>query len=553
VLFTCFISLCLLTTGIKPMRVGTIGFALGLAIGIVLVPVQAWSQRTTGESKGPEAALPGEWVSEVPLRSIGPANMSGRIVDLAINPQDPMQWWAATASGGLLRTDNNGATFTHQFDQEATVSIGAIDVAASDPNILWIGTGEENPRNSSSWGDGVYKSVDGGSTWKNMGLGGIFQTGAVLIHPKNPEVVFIGALGRLWGPSEERGLFKTIDGGKTWKKVLYIDDRTGVIDVAMSPADPNVMLAATYTRMRDGFDGNDPAVKFGPGAGIWRSTDGGENWTRVTEGLPKSEIGRVGLCFYEKDPNFVYAVVESKRIGQMPEDSPFLGIRGENAELGARMTDVTKDGPADKGGLKNGDVVLRLNDTMVLSYNDFLAEVRKYSAGETIILTVARAGESQEVTIELAKRPSNPSSNEPAGNRREQPSEGEGEQDQDETAGSENEKLEALRRGSPFAQSLGGQNANMTDQQGKEGFDYGGIYRSSDAGVTWERINTINPRPMYYSKISVDPSDNNYIWVLGTELYLSEDGGKTFAVTQPAVKCTRITTRCGSIQAMGGM
>lgn len=517
------------------MRVGPIGFTLIFVLGMLLRPGLLVAQQTSPEAaKEPAPALSLEWAQQVPVRSIGPANMSGRIVDLAINPQDPMQWWAATASGGLLRTDNNGATFTHQFDKQATVSIGAMDVSASDPTILWIGTGEENPRNSSSWGDGVYKSTDGGETWTNMGLNKIFQTGAVLIHPTNPDVVFIGALGRLWGPSEDRGLYKTTDGGKTWNKVLYVDDRTGVMDIVCSPTDPNIMLAATYTRMRDGYDGNDPATKFGPGAGIWRSTDGGETWERVTEGLPTTEFGRVGLCFYEKDPNFVYAVIESKKIGQMPDESPFVGIRGENAELGARITEVTKEGPAEKAGLVVGDIVLRVDDEMVLSYNDFLAEIRRHSAGETVTLTLARDGKSEEIQFELAKRPEVEDSDKDEDDAEEKSEEASGEGEKAEAdaeatkAESENDKLDALRRGSPFAQSLGGQNPNMTDQQGPSGNDYGGVYRSSDGGVTWTRINSVNPRPMYYSKICVDPSDNNYIWVLGTELYISEDGGETF-------------------------
>jgi photosystem II stability/assembly factor-like uncharacterized protein len=543
------------------MRVGPLGFSLfrklAVTLGVMVFsfsvfPSLAQGQIAQGQiaqgqiaqgqrPASPEsaAALPADWASKIPFRSIGPANMSGRIVDLAINSNDPMQWWAATASGGLLRTDNNGVTFTHQFDKQATVSIGAFDVAPSDPSILWVGTGEENPRNSASWGDGVYKSTDGGETWTNMGLEKIFQTGAVLIHPTNPDVVFVGALGRLWGPSEDRGLYKTIDGGKTWKKVLYVDDKTGVMDVVASPADPNMMLAATYTRMRDGFDGNDPAVKFGAGAGIWRSTDGGENWARVSEGLPTAELGRVGLCFYEKDPNFVYAVIESKRIGQFPEGSPFAGVRGENAELGAKITEVTKDGPGEKGGLQNGDVVLRIDEKMILSYGDFQSEVRRHKAGDKVKLTVAREGKPVELEMELGQRPEEaesakadePEAESAAKSDADQPEAGEAAPEKTDAKKediSENDALEALRRGSPFAQSLGGQNPNMTDQQGEAGNEFGGVYRSSDGGVTWTRINSVNPRPMYYSKICVDPSDNNFIWVLGTELYVSEDGGATF-------------------------
>ena len=154
-------------------------------------------------------------------RPIGPANMGGRMTAIAVVDADPTCYYAATASGGLLKTVNNGSTFEHQFDREATVSIGAVAVAPSNRNIVWVGTGEANPRNSVSYGDGVYKSTDGGKTWKNMGLAKSFQIGKIVIHPKNPDIVYVGALGRLYGPSEERGLYKTTDGGKTWQRVWF--------------------------------------------------------------------------------------------------------------------------------------------------------------------------------------------------------------------------------------------------------------------------------------------------------------------------------------------
>src|SRR5262249_18968661 len=151
-------------------------------------------------------------------------------------------------------TENNGITFAHQFDKENTVSIGDVCVAPSDKNIVWVGTGEANPRNSVSYGDGVYKSTDGGKNWKHMGLRETYQTGKILIHPKDPNIVYVGALGRLYGPNSERGVYKTTDGGTTWKKVLYFDENTGCIDMRMHPTDTNVLLAAMWERKRDGFD-----------------------------------------------------------------------------------------------------------------------------------------------------------------------------------------------------------------------------------------------------------------------------------------------------------
>ena len=338
-------------------------------------------------------------------RSIGPANMGGRITAIAVSEKDHSTWWAATASGGLLKTTNDGNTFEHQFDKEATVSIGDVQVSASNPDIVWVGTGESNPRNSVSWGDGVYKSEDSGKTWKNMGLKNSFQTGALAIHPKNPDVVWVGALGRLWGPNPERGLFKTIDGGKTWKKVLFVNDTTGVIDVQVNPKNPDHLLVATYERKRDGFDGNDPEQRFGAGAGIYKSIDGGESFERVSDGLPSCKMGRIGLDFYERDPRYVVAIVESEKIAKEPENYSFAGIRGEDAEVGAKIVSVTKDGPSDKSGLKVGDIIASIDGRVVPSYSEMLKELHKRPAGETVKLVISRDRKLVDIILELGKNP----------------------------------------------------------------------------------------------------------------------------------------------------
>ncbi|MEM7785006.1 MAG: PDZ domain-containing protein [Planctomycetota bacterium] len=439
-------------------------------------------------------SLPKSVADQINFRSIGPANMGGRITAIAVYEKDPCIWWAATASGGLLKTTNNGITFEHQFDDQPTVSIGDVQVAQSNKDIVWVGTGESNPRNSVSWGDGVYKSTDGGKTWKNMGLKKSFQTGALAIHPENPDVVWVGSLGRLWGPNKERGLYKTTDGGKNWKKVLYINDKTGIIDVQLNPKNPDEMLVATYERKRDGFDGNDPVQRFGSGSGIYKSTDGGESFLRVTEGLPSCKMGRIGLDYFESDPNFVFAIIESEKIATEPENYSYLGIRGENADVGAKLTTITKDGPADKAGLKSNDIIVSVDGNIVASYTDFLIEIHKHQAGEKVEMVVSRNREIIDLEIELGKKP--------ASNSR--------------------------SRRNDFTGTLGGQSANRQDTQGPDGHEYGGVYRSSDGGSSWERINTLNPRPMYYSNIQVDPLDKNNIYVCGTSLYKSKDGGETF-------------------------
>jgi photosystem II stability/assembly factor-like uncharacterized protein len=269
----------------------------------------------TADKKSPPAetkvaaGLPAEWIKPLTWRCIGPANMSGRITAISVFEGDPSTFYVATASGGLLKTVNNGITFEHQFDKEATVSIGDVCVAPSNKDIVWVGTGEANPRNSVSWGDGVYKSTDGGKEWKNMGLKKSFQIGKIVIHPKDPNIVYVGALGRLYGPNEERGLYKTTNGGDTWERVLFVDDKTGVLDIRMHPTDPETLIVATWERQRDEFDGffgnvegdqYGPIKTYAPGTALHKTTDGGKSFKKLTNGLPNAKLGRIGIDWYRR-------------------------------------------------------------------------------------------------------------------------------------------------------------------------------------------------------------------------------------------------------------
>lgn len=306
-------------------------------------------------------------------RNIGPAIMGGRIDDLAVVEQDPRTVYMATASGGLFKTVNSGTTWRPIFDDQATSSIGDVTVAPSNPGIVWVGTGEPNNRQSSSWGHGVYKSTNGGETWEHMGLAETHHIGRIVIHPDNPDIVYVAAAGKLWGPNPERGLYRTADGGKTWEKVLYINEDTGCIDVAMDPENPDVLYAATYQRRRTpfGFNGG------GPGSGLYKTTDGGRTWKKLTNGLPATDLGRIGIAIYRRNPRILYIVVETR----------------------------------------NGNI---------------------------------------------------------------------------------------------------------------SGANSGSTYRSDDGGETWVKTSDVNPRPMYYSKIYVDPNDDKRVWMLGAALYASTDGARTF-------------------------
>jgi photosystem II stability/assembly factor-like uncharacterized protein len=301
------------------------------------------------------------------FRSIGPAIMGGRIDDFAVVESNPHIIYAATASGGIWKTVNNGTTWDPLFDNQEVSSIGDVTVAPSNPDIVWAGTGEPNNRQSSSWGNGVYKSTDGGKTWINMGLKDTHHIARIAIHPQNPEIVYVAAVGHLWGANKERGLFKTTDGGKTWGTSKFINEDTGFIDLAIDLGDPNTLYAAAYQRRRTpfGFQGG------GPHSGLHKTSDGGATWTRLTNGLPSDVAGRIGIDIYRKDPKIVY------------------------------------------------------------------------------------------ITFEHPKE--------------------------------------------------------------------GGVYRSEDKGATWKKMSNTNPRPMYYSKIRIDPNNDQRIYVLGATWYTSDNGGRFFS------------------------
>jgi photosystem II stability/assembly factor-like uncharacterized protein len=554
----------------------------------------------------PEATLPADWVKTLQWRCIGPANMSGRITAISVYEADPSTYWIATASGGLLKTTNNGITFEHQFDREATVSIGDVCVAPSNKEIVWVGTGEANPRNSVSYGDGVYKSTDGGKTWKNMGLKKSFQIGKILVHPTNPDIVYVGALGRLYGPNTERGLFKTTNGGESWDKVLYIDDKTGVLDMRMHPSDPETLLVATWERQRDQFDaffGNVEGDQYGPikthapGTGLYKTTDGGKNWKKLTQGLPTAKMGRIGLDWYRKDPKIVYALIDTERAGMGPPRVAALRVSVDKADGGVEVKGVNPDGPAGKAGLKAGDVITAANQkpvTTVAALNDLLRGLR----GEKLQLTVRRDQQPMELTVALetrtgAQRGGGGPGGGPGGfagagalgaigedveggarltrlfpdGAAEKAGLQEGDviravdkkpitgfqplltllqqhKEGDKVTlnvlrGTESKDI-ALVVGSPtaggrgptarrpYSAGLGGQEENTQYEQGPDGFQTGGLFKSTDGGESWTRINSINPRPMYFSQVRVDPSDDQLVYVLGVSQYRSSDGGKTF-------------------------
>ena len=559
--------------------------------------LQSLEQTLPMPTKVPVAGVPAtDWNKAFPWRSIGPANMGGRITALAIIDSDPAAYYVATASGGLLKTVNNGSTFEHQFDREATVSIGAVAVAPSNRNIVWIGTGEANPRNSVSFGDGVHLSTDGGKTWKNKGLPRSFQIGKIVIHPKDPNIVYVGALGRLYGPNEERGLYKTTDGGKTWQRSLFVDENTGVLDIVMHPTNPEILIAATWERQRDEFDsfrGNvkahpatdvyAPSKVHGSGSGLHKSTDGGKTWKKLTQGLPKANLGRIGFDWHRKNPNLIFASIDSDKAGGgLPPSQAFLGVQSSATPQGLRVDAVVAKGPAEKAGLLKGDRIASVDGKEYKSPAQLVAGLQPRKPGDTLKLAIVRDKDKRELEVVLAARPSDdPNQRGSLGIQIEEADAGilvteiteKGSADKaglkvdDLLLAMDGTKLDSTRTlfkllfakkigdavkleyrrgmekkevqlaleapslgapGRPYSGRLGGQRENVQDQQGPDSDHTGGVFKSVDAGETWTRVNSLNERPFYFSVVRVDPNDENTIYFLGINLYRSTDGGKTF-------------------------
>ena len=305
-------------------------------------------------------------LDQLTFRNIGPSVAGGRIHDIEILPNDPATVFIASASGGIWKSTNKGTTWKPVFDDQAVSTFGDMAISLSNPDVIYAGSGEQQNRQSTSWGNGVYKSENQGETWRSIGLEKTYHISRVIIHPENSNIVFVAALGNLWNSSKERGVYQTTNGGKNWKKVLYIDEMTGVVDMAMDKNNPNILYAATYQRMRKawGFNGG------GPGSGIYKTTDGGKTWNELTGGLPPGDKGRIGLAASKTRSNIIYATIEHA--------------------------------------------------------------------------------------------------------------------------------------------------------------DSSGFYRSGNGGRTWKRVNKLNPRPMYYSHIFVDPNNDDIVYMLATEFYRTKDAGKTF-------------------------
>jgi photosystem II stability/assembly factor-like uncharacterized protein len=246
------------------------------------------------------------------VREIGPALTSGRISEFAVNPANISEYYVAVSSGGVWKTTNGGVTYRPIFDNEGSYSIGVVKLDPNNPFTVWVGTGENNAQRSVSYGDGVYKSVDGGKSWRRMGLENSEHIGAILVDPRDSDVVYVAAQGPVWSAGGDRGLFKTIDGGASWQNVLDISEHTGVTDVVMDPRDPDVLIAAAWQRRRHVWT----LVAGGPESALYKSTNGGATWRKITRGLPSGDVGRYGLCQSPANPDYVYAVVEAPGSGQ---------------------------------------------------------------------------------------------------------------------------------------------------------------------------------------------------------------------------------------------
>ncbi|MEA1886519.1 MAG: glycosyl hydrolase [Bacteroidota bacterium] len=269
-------------------------------------PAQAQRRKRNAEPASDELTINSSMLSALEFRLIGPASYSGRIADFAVNPEDPSEYYVGVASGNLWKTENKGTTFTPIFDKQSVFSIGALAIDPVNPNVVWIGTGENNSQRNLAYGDGIYKTTDAGKSFTNMGLNESEHIGKIMIDPRNTDVVYVTAQGPVWGPGGDRGLYKTTDGGKTWEQVLYIGEYTGVTDMEMDPRNPDILYAAAHQRERRVYS----KIDGGPNSAIYKSVDAGKTWYKLTRGLPSGDVGRIGLAISPPNPDIVYAMIE---------------------------------------------------------------------------------------------------------------------------------------------------------------------------------------------------------------------------------------------------
>ena len=282
-------------------------FAILIVFALSFFAIAEEKKEEKKDKKEDKSLMKTDTFSGLSFRGIGPAVTSGRIIDLAVHPKNPAVYYAAAASGGVWKTINSGTTWTPIFDSQGSYSIGCITLDPNDPLVVWVGSGENNSQRSVGYGDGVYRSMDGGKKWENMGLKKSEHIGKILVHPENSNIIYVAAQGPLWSAGGDRGLYKSTDRGKTWEQVLKISENTGVTDISFDPRNPDVLYAAAYQRRRHVWT----LINGGPESALHKTTDGGKTWKKLENGLPKEEIGRIGLAVSPVNADVVYAVIET--------------------------------------------------------------------------------------------------------------------------------------------------------------------------------------------------------------------------------------------------
>jgi photosystem II stability/assembly factor-like uncharacterized protein len=465
-------------TGLIRTRGAGVLAASVAALALAIIPVRPAAQG--GQVAAVPPLPPAINQSSDPLlrsfrfRSIGPASMGGRIDDIAVSESDSNIIYLGYAVGGVWKSENNGVTFEPVFDTYSTASIGDIAIHPRDPKIVYVGTGEPNNRQTSSFGDGIYKTTDGGKTFTNIGLKETQTIARIVIDPKNPETVYVASPGHLFGPNPERGVYKTTDGGKNWNLVKFIDNDTGFTDIALDPVNTNILYAASYQRRRSGccFNGG------GPASAIWKSADAGKTWTRLTgNGLPTGTYGRIALDVSRSNPNVVYVQIEAGEVGRPLTTS------------GVQQSAATEATPAGAAAVVPPPTPQK----------------------------PASAGRGQAAGVPPQPAPNQAGGGGPGGG-----------------GGGRGQAYNWCNNAGPSAGfPIGGRGQQAAEPQGLRtppplDPSRGGVLRSDNKGQSWTLVSNCNARPMYFSQLRVDPSNDKAIYVAGLPVAKSLDGGKTF-------------------------